>query len=790
MKRIKILLLALIISVVYLVNNVSADDNNYVKGNNFPETLTELQDNEPNFTNLNGPNIPFKSVNFSGNRVAAYCTLQQKPTPKTNSCSLITGDREWDDPTKAGVAAIIKAANADNNGMSDNYYYAEEAINLFLHLNDSSNQIPFIIGGYEQDDKVNEYLDIAEAEAEKVSNILASQNKIAKLRHVDTKDPINLADSEQQRAFQVDDVIGDQETFKVSYKIVGWGYDPGKIEVKLFTNVQSVSNPGEEISNITNSDQIKISVNPKVDLSSENIYFTIVINSSASISYDISENYDCGENLQSYTPNAISTKTIDGKDAKRITVYNTPVDYPKLKIIKKNEDGNSNLSGAIFKLTMKPNKTDVTNDFEMVLDPTDINGEVEVDDLLPGYYCITEMVAPSGYIGNRADKRCFTIDESLNVVPDDNEVSSELGENDETLITTTFTNRLSKIRVSKIDTNGNQVSGAKMMLIKQEKVPLTAAHISERFNKVASQYESGELTDTEGIYIWTTDGNAKSFEGLPVGFYYIVELEAPEGYAKNRINFKHIVINSATPDNKEFRIDNRKIVVSISKVDITTKEELPGATLRILDESGNVVKIGNEELVWVSTIEQKKIEGLKPGTYYLEETQAPEGYALMTEKVKFSIDEYGKVTIDQSTDDGSTVIMTNEHTKVYISKQDITTKEELPGAHLQLFNEYGRIMEEWDSTTEPHYIEGLPTGTYTLTETTAPDGYSLNTESVTFTISEDGTITGDTVMYNTPIPDIPNTLSTKSILITLGGVIIISLGIGLYLNGIKKKDQI
>ena len=153
----------------------------------------------------------------------------------------------------------------------------------------------------------------------------------------------------------------------------------------------------------------------------------------------------------------------------------------------------------------------------------------------------------------------------------------------------------------------------------------------------------------------------------------------------------------------------------------------------------------------------------------------------MTEKIKFSLDEWSWI--------GSVVIMTNAHTKVYISKQDITTSEELPGVHLQLLNEYGKIVEEWDSTTEPKYIEGLAIGTYTLVETTAPDGYSLNTESVTFTINEDGTITGDTVMYNTPIPDVPNTLSSKSVIITLIGVSIVIVGVYLYTHSLKKKQN-
>ena len=98
-------------------------------------------------------------------------------------------------------------------------------------------------------------------------------------------------------------------------------------------------------------------------------------------------------------------------------------------------------------------------------------------------------------------------------------------------------------------------------------------------------------------------------------------------------------------------------------------------------------------------------------------------------------------------------------------------------------------MDEWDSTTEPHLIEGLIPGTYILSETTAPEGYSLSTETVTFTVNEDGSVDGDVVMYNTPIPNVPNTLSMQSILITIGGLVLIGVGTVLYIYGLNKRKN-
>ena len=79
-------------------------------------------------------------------------------------------------------------------------------------------------------------------------------------------------------------------------------------------------------------------------------------------------------------------------------------------------------------------------------------------------------------------------------------------------------------------------------------------------------------------------------------------------------------------------------------------------------------------------------------------------------------------------------------TNVTISKQDITTSKELPGATLQVKDNTGKIIDTWVSTNEAHVIKDLPEGTYTLTETIAPDGYVLSKETITFKIDSKGTL--------------------------------------------------
>ena len=111
---------------------------------------------------------------------------------------------------------------------------------------------------------------------------------------------------------------------------------------------------------------------------------------------------------------------------------------------------------------------------------------------------------------------------------------------------------------------------------------------------------------------------------------------------------------------------------------------------------------------------------------------------------------------------------------VRISKQDITTKEELPGATLIIKNEAGEEVAKWVSSDQPHYIDSLKPGKYTLTEIQAPEGYDLSYEVVEFTVSEDSKIETEVVMYNSKTPV---TADANIVLIISGLVLTIGISI-------------
>ena len=163
------------------------------------------------------------------------------------------------------------------------------------------------------------------------------------------------------------------------------------------------------------------------------------------------------------------------------------------------------------------------------------------------------------------------------------------------------------------------------------------------------------------------------------------------------------------------------IKVEISKQDITTGNELPGATLQVVDSTGNLID------EWVTSVTPHRIEGLLVGETYTLIEKLPSAGFVTAEEVEFTIEDTSEI---------QKVVMQDEYSEVEISKQDITTGEELPGATLQVLDEFDNVVDEWVSETEPHVITGLVVGKkYTLRETIPAPGY-VTAEEIVFTVKD------------------------------------------------------
>lgn len=245
------------------------------------------------------------------------------------------------------------------------------------------------------------------------------------------------------------------------------------------------------------------------------------------------------------------------------------------------------------------------------------------------------------------------------------------------------------------------------------------------------------------------------FTDVPFGQYIVREIESPSGYI---LSDKEYAVSIAEDGEViEITAENKPVTVEISKRDVYGNE-LAGAEMVLENADGEIVD------KWTSDGTNHIVSKLGAGEYVLKEIAAPDGYVIATD-IKFSIDVYGNVTVENveatvtSENGNPLIVMVDDTTKVQISKQDITTGEELPGATLQIIDEDGNVVEEWVSTNEPHMIEGklIAGKEYTLRETIAPDGYEIANE-IKFTVNADGTVT-DVVMYDehTPKTDTPYT---------------------------------
>ena len=140
--------------------------------------------------------------------------------------------------------------------------------------------------------------------------------------------------------------------------------------------------------------------------------------------------------------------------------------------------------------------------------------------------------------------------------------------------------------------------------------------------------------------------------------------------------------------------------------------------MTVTDNDGKVID------TWTSDGNPHSIKGLHEGwEYTLTETTAPKGY-VKAESIEFT-----------AGDKDQKLVMKDK--QVTVTKTEVSGTDEVEGAKMTVTDEKGKTVDEWTSGKEEHYVSGLEEGkTYTLTETTAPNGY-VKAESIEFTVSKD-----------------------------------------------------
>ena len=391
------------------------------------------------------------------------------------------------------------------------------------------------------------------------------------------------------------------------------------------------------------------------------------------------------------------------------------------------------------------------------------------------------------------------------VIPTTTNLSSDI------TVTGKYTNKKKNttLKVSKTDaTNQKEVPGAHLRIV--------------------------DLNDKE-IVSWVSTDKVTEIgsDKVKVGVMYkLIEDVAPEGYVAVHNEFAFVLNADGTvttcdlsKNDKEcvemskediLNITNEPTKLNVSKTDATGQEELDGAEMKVYE-------VGKDQPFdsWTSKKGvQHKIEKLVIGKIYrLEEVSSPVGYDKLTVNIYFRLDENGKTELcsvkndDVNTavcgsnktvgQDGATYAEMNgeilviknypsKTTKLVISKRDFATDEEIEGAHLQILDENGNIVAEWDSTKEPHMIDTLAPGVYYLVETLPSSNYNPEmiilgnpTSKYRFEIVEGETTKID--VYNKLI-GVPKTGINAASIYTLGGLVML-IGAGTVVIA-KRKENI
>ena len=248
---------------------------------------------------------------------------------------------------------------------------------------------------------------------------------------------------------------------------------------------------------------------------------------------------------------------------------------------------------------------------------TDKNGEAVIKALPLGKYRVKETKAPSGFVLNPDSQEVSFIYKDQNTP----EIKEKLE----------FSNERQKVELSveKQDAEtGKVLKGATFGLYNKEAIS-SGDKVIVKADTLLQEITSNE----KGKAAFTLD--------LPLGRYYVKELQAPAGY----VSSDEILEFDATYQGQDVKTiklksvkKNRPTTVEVTKADITTGTELDGASMSVLDKDGNVIDS------WTSVKDSPHvIKRLQVGkTYILREELAPYGYLRATD-VEFTISDTAEV---------------------------------------------------------------------------------------------------------------------------------------------------
>lgn len=287
-------------------------------------------------------------------------------------------------------------------------------------------------------------------------------------------------------------------------------------------------------------------------------------------------------------------------------------------------------------------------------------------------------------------------------------------------------------------------------------------------------YQKDELVDTI-----TTSGTGTDWsKELPLGKYKLMEIAAPEGYALSgeiydaelRYADGHTPLVTVTVKahneylSTEIQLEKEKeILKPYTDADGYIRQALTttyglGFVFGLYNAddihyadgmlpADTLIAVGMTDMHGKLTFSGN----LPHGAYTIRELDGPKGWKLNSNR--FDV----RISPENQADDAPVIRVSldgtvrNEliYTKVTLTKTDITGAETVPGAEIEVRNDQGEVIYR-AVTDENGEIPDIPVtpGRYTFKEVLAPEGYALNETTCSFTVNENGQVSGDIVLRN------------------------------------------
>ena len=379
---------------------------------------------------------------------------------------------------------------------------------------------------------------------------------------------------------------------------------------------------------------------------------------------------------------------------------------PRLTVTKIDAEDSKPIPGTVF--TVEGIDSDFAADWA-----TGADGTV-TDRVAPGSYKITEKSVPTPYYlpSKNADR----------------EQTVSLNAGDE--VNVTFKNRkMPQLTIYKEDS----VAGAP---IEGAKFHITYTSSGESAEAPATIDYGSILTDAKGEIRLHEQGKR-----LYPGAYTVTEVEPAPGFQMKEPSTQKIILHGS--ESKTLTFQNTPLnAIIVEKYDSVTHEALPGCTfqLRFLGGTsgtggttiGQKVTGKNGTAIWT---------GLKSGTYIVEEVDPADGYSIINASETIYLADSGEQSV-------VTVRFDNAPDGILLVRKvcSVNPSVTLANAEFKITYADGTLIGDSNGIfrTDEHgeiRVPGLKPGkSVIVTETKAPDGYIIDTQSQTVQIKEGRTV--------------------------------------------------